>query len=744
MNRGEFSNLLDLICILVVSVASAAPPLLGQPAGVIYVDDDAAGANDGSSWADAFNHLQDALAQAAVAAKPVQIRVAQGVYRPDRGAGITPGDQTATFQLLNGATLKGGYAGVAAPDPDACDPKRYESILSGDLKGDDNGNPLGDWENSCCVVLAHLVDETAVMNGFTISGCGVSRQCSEEQGNAVVLIDAARPLFQRCRFPGRNYRPGLLSHNGSALAMIDCEFDASGIRSLQSSCVLIGCLFRNGGLSNRNHSNASVTDCLFDNAGMATDEFSTATVTGCTFQDCEGGALSVGDSELVLMDCLFQRNGRDFPSAGSIVANGGNLRLMNCSFLQNRGHVIISTAVTVSLSRCSFVGNSSRLLAPLWIRAGSLTLRDCEFIGNSVQYGVGAVEVSGSQLRATGCVFAGNSGGGLFGAGAIFSTTALLSLSNCTFVGNRGTPSTIECWTYALSEGAALTNSIVWGGPNPLTGPGQGPPYINVTYSDIQGGYPGEGNIDVDPCFVAPGFWADPNDPSIELGPQNPRAVWVHGDYHLQSQAGHWNRPSEDWVRDEVTSPCIDAGDPRTSVGLEPFPNGGVVNMGAYGGTVEASKSYFGEPVCETQIAGDLNGDCKVDATDQAIASLRGLTQETGATNLPPTLALVSPKDGDVFQYPTPVSFHAVAADADGFVIDVQYIMEHRGTGAGEFTRVHFAHGDAENDWKYTWEWWGSTDVPFEGVCTIRARALDSDGVAKVLPEIKVTLLATN
>jgi hypothetical protein len=72
-------------------------------------------------------------------------------------------------------------------------------------------------------------------------------------------------------------------------------------------------------------------------------------------------------------------------------------------------------------------------------------------------------------------------------------------------------------------------------------------------------------------------------------------------------------------VKDDVTSPCIDAGDPNSPVGEEPFPNGGRINMGAYGGTAEASKSYFGEPVCETIIAGDINGDCRVDSKDLAI-----------------------------------------------------------------------------------------------------------------------------
>jgi len=85
----------------------------GQPERIIYVDEAAVGANDGSSWADAYVYLQDALAQAAVAAPPIEIRVAQGVYKPDQGAGVTPGDRDATFQLLN------GVAATATP-PSSC------------------------------------------------------------------------------------------------------------------------------------------------------------------------------------------------------------------------------------------------------------------------------------------------------------------------------------------------------------------------------------------------------------------------------------------------------------------------------------------------------------------------------------------------------------------------------------------------------------------------------------------------
>jgi hypothetical protein len=66
----------------------------------------------------------------------------------------------------------------------------------------------------------------------------------------------------------------------------------------------------------------------------------------------------------------------------------------------------------------------------------------------------------------------------------------------------------------------------------------------------------------------------------------------VNGDFHLKSQYGRWNGTS--WVDDIVTSPGIDAGDPSSDYSEEPSPNGGRINMGAYGNTAEASKSPGG------------------------------------------------------------------------------------------------------------------------------------------------------
>jgi parallel beta-helix repeat protein len=98
-------------------------------------------------------------------------------------------------------------------------------------------------------------------------------------------------------------------------------------------------------------------------------------------------------------------------------------------------------------------------------------------------------------------------------------------------------------------------------------------------------------------------------------------------DYHLKSAAGRYDPNTETWVLDDVNSPCIDAGDPCDTIGVEPNPNGGRINIGAYGGTAEASKSPSGiiEPVCLEYPAMDFDKDCKVNGNDFAMFAIEWL-----------------------------------------------------------------------------------------------------------------------
>lgn len=85
----------------------------------------------------------------------------------------------------------------------------------------------------------------------------------------------------------------------------------------------------------------------------------------------------------------------------------------------------------------------------------------------------------------------------------------------------------------------------------------------------------------------------------------------MDGDYHLKSKSGRWDGKSQEWIYDNLTSPCIDAADPQADLGSELYPHGTRLNMGAYGGTLEASMSSS-----RAGNIADMNNDNYVDMLD--------------------------------------------------------------------------------------------------------------------------------
>ena len=229
---GRFSNpkMWRPICIfLMVLLATSA-----AAGRIIYVDTDATGANDGSSWANAYQYLQDALADANSAGKLVEIRVAQGIYKPDQGANQTPGDREATFRLINGVVVNGGFAGVGAGDPNARDITLYETILSGDLNGNDLqvGSPGSLWadfgrnENSYHVVTGSGTDQTAILNGLTIAdGSADDPSGSQFKKGAGMYCINGSPTLTFCTF-SKNRAPygsgGAIYSEKSNLTLSNC------------------------------------------------------------------------------------------------------------------------------------------------------------------------------------------------------------------------------------------------------------------------------------------------------------------------------------------------------------------------------------------------------------------------------------------------------------------------------------------------------------------------------------------
>ena len=147
---------------------------------------------------------------------------------------------------------------------------------------------------------------------------------------------------------------------------------------------------------------------------------------------------------------------------------------------------------------------------------------------------------------------------------------------NCTLAGNTGTADGSAI--FLMLSDAELKNCILWNdGIEAISGL-TSTYSVDITYSTINGGWTGQGNLSDDPLFVAPGYWTD-------------QEVWIDGDYHLMSQTGRWDLATAVWVADGDTSPAIDAGHPSNDWDNEPQPNGGRINQGAFGGTNQASKA---------------------------------------------------------------------------------------------------------------------------------------------------------
>lgn len=604
--RGKASLASRLQCVLLLLVVART----AAASGTIYVDADAPGANNGLSWENAYVFLQDALADANSAEKPVEIRVAQGTYTPDQGFQQTLGNKSAFFQLINEVAIKGGFAGFSELYPNARDIEAYETILSGDLNGDnidinDPGNLYSvpnRYDNSSHVVKGSNTDQTAVLDGVTITGGYITviayRLGGGPSGGAGMFISSGSPTLNNCKFIDNvtgNSGGGLLIYNDSNPTLSNCKFmrnyagSGGGIFSSTSSPTLINCIFSDNfttssgaGMLNFG-GNPILTNCTFRRNSI---------FQGYSDSNTVGGGMYNRNGNPVLTNCTFTENSASF-AAGGMYNKDCKTVLNNCEFVMNTAPsydgAISNNGGQLVAKGCIFRKNYPGAVSDG--NSNGPTFTECIFSGNSSLHYGGAACVEMATFNH--CIFTGNKSlGDYSSAGAVYGFVTL-AFNNCTFSNNwvdSGQAINCDGVTY-------VNNCIFWEPKDQLSMHEHSIVLMFVDYSDIQGGWtwPGKGIIDADPCFVDPGYWANADDPNVTAEPNDPNAVWFDGDYHLKSQDGRWDPITESWVFDDVTSPCIDTGDPNSPVTFEPFPNGGIINMGAYGGTAEASMSSLTE-----------------------------------------------------------------------------------------------------------------------------------------------------
>ena len=203
------------------SLSAFSLPPVGK---VIYVDDNASGANSGESWANAFTSLQSALTEASGSVR-TEIWVAEGVYRPDIGPGQTFNSRASTFQLKNRVELHGGFMGNEATPDDRTGQNEWATVLTGDLGGQN-------WhdDNAYHVVTASGVDRTAVLSNFRIEHGRASGPGEWDKRGAGILADNGSPRLSFLYFYGNvSYGAnsgggGLCVYNSGSPAIFSCIF----------------------------------------------------------------------------------------------------------------------------------------------------------------------------------------------------------------------------------------------------------------------------------------------------------------------------------------------------------------------------------------------------------------------------------------------------------------------------------------------------------------------------------------
>jgi subtilisin family serine protease len=510
------------------------------PAGIIYVDANASGSNNGSSWANAFTDLHNATEKAF---NGDEIWVAEGTYKP-----TSTSDRSISFALREGVSLRGGFEGTET-DASQRDPNLGANIttLSGDIGTIDDNN-----DNSYHVIRA--IGKHAgpvVIDRFTIVNGNASLTTDfEAYGGGVFILSSSSVTIKDSTFTN-NRAIGI----GGGIWICDSNF-------ILNNCAFNGNMAYYGGAIGVRSSLSSLTECSFQDNVNENDGYF-------------GGAIYFAYCDpVVLTDCIFTNNATVIycGGCGTVAANGCEFtNSTKVRYMPGSGAIYSEYNTSVTATKCMFKGNNT---TTLWFFAtNDYLISDCTFANNNGN-GLWAVNSPGKIENS---IFADNNncGAKLFSFG---SATPETSISNCLFYGNSNSSSSkyeagggicnyacsldISNCTFAYNNGIyggglynysymaqipalpKITNCVFWGNTASVAGnqiynfvemSGRVEP--NISYSDIEGsggsnnwdpnlGNDLGGNIDSDPCFVD----ADNND------------------FHIKAD-----------------SPCVNAGDPNGS-----------------------------------------------------------------------------------------------------------------------------------------------------------------------------------
>ncbi|MFH1614211.1 MAG: C39 family peptidase [Planctomycetota bacterium] len=579
--------------------------ILDSAANIIYVDDDANGFEDGSQ-AHPYNTIQEGID---AASSGYIVLVADGNYI---GAG------NRDINLLSKAITVSAASGPEAVIIDCQGTKTqyHRGFYLGSATGPDT-----------------LIEGFTIKNAYALSGAGIYceigstaaiRSCTIRKCRAADTGGGVAGTGGRISYSnivgnvGNNSGGGLYDCSGQVMysTLLDnvagnyggglyfCDADISYSKIIGNEAGRQGGGFYECGgdvsfctvAQNQAHTEfgggffgctANISDCNFiankARYGAAICTHDIGAITSCRFianiAGISGGAIA--DSDVSLAQCFFSNN---YAATNGGAIYGCDGQISDCNVTNNTagisgGGIYASNG---SIVRCRVEDNWARSGGGFYVCNGLIkqtVVKSNEAIFTGGGFGNCDGRIENCLVLDNHCDWIpGGKGAGFSGCDG--------EIVNCTVVKNVA-----DANGGGFNSCDAMINScIVW-----YNDANNNPHFADtneISYSCVQGWTAGGlGNISADPLFANPDT-----------------------DFHLKSSAGRWNPNTGTWVTDIVTSPCIDSGSPWNDWTRELWPNGQRVNMGAYGGTPQASKSNS-----SAGIIADLNVDFFVDTLDLAM-----------------------------------------------------------------------------------------------------------------------------
>jgi len=461
--------------LLVCCAANFASIALADPR-IIFVNQSATGSNQGTSWQDAYLDLQDALQSAQFGD---QIWVAAGKYTPDRGTK----DRKAFFSIPDGVELYGGFVGTET-DPSQRDCLTNETVLTGDLNGDDlgiGGPPFNPGASDCfctpdlgfgcsdhpdtfgcddpvcearvCAIMPECCGSNPTQYPHWVWGCARQAEllcCAfdntcENSFNIVEVIDDIHGVTIDGLTISGAYGSPLEEQLGTGLEVLNSSMNVSNVIVRANTNYAIGAT---------GSPRLNFTDCEFvSNAGVGLTIDSVATMKGCTFTDdisglgVYGGGLTIIDSDL---------RATRFPSTlltvidAPLQMGGSRINQPRHAWALNIGGYsgASSAFITDTVFQDTF---ASAMLGPT-----NATITKCRFL-NARQ----AIYAESSYLliRDTAFDAIGIDGQG----GTIYDDGSNVVIDHCTFIDTHGYDNSLgSVITLDYGARAGVHNSIIW------------------------------------------------------------------------------------------------------------------------------------------------------------------------------------------------------------------------------------------------------------------------------------------